>query len=486
MGVLSNLEPKSVFSFFETISKIPRGSGNEKAMSDYLVSFAKERGLSVFQDEANNVLICKEGTKGYEAASPVILQGHMDMVCEKNKETKHDFLQEPLKLRIDQDFIHAEGTTLGADNGIAVAYTLAVLDAKELSHPPIEAVFTTDEEVGMHGASCFDLSLLKGKTLLNLDTEEEGHFVISCCGGAKATLSLPADRKEAEKTKIPLTLQIKGLKGGHSGTDIHLQRPNANKLMGRILFAMKNVFQFDLVSLNGGMMDNAIARECEAVLMIEEKERKPLKEFLQKWQDTFIHEFRGSDTGILITAEVLQEKVFSVLSEVVKEQAIAVLMLIPNGVKTISIEMEGEKLVESSSNIGIVKTTEESILFTSAIRSSIASKKEAILETINQLAILTGGKVTVKGSYPAWEFRPDSPILKLCQKVYEEMYGENPIVESIHAGLECGVFSGKNKELDLISFGPNMYDAHTPDERLSISSTIRVWEFLKKVLEELK
>lgn len=482
----AELEPKQVFSFFKAISDIPRGSGNETEISNYLVDFAKERDLEYIQDHANNVLIRKKGTSGYENAAPIILQSHMDMVCEKNSGTKHDFLKEPLKLRIDHDFILAEGTTLGADNGIAVAYTLAVLDSDTIAHPPIEAVFTTDEEAGMTGATAFDISLLKGTTLLNMDTEEEGHFVVSCCGGVKATLVLPIERKKISEKKIALTLQIKGLKGGHSGSEIHLQRPNANKLMGRILDLLKNQLDFDLVSVNGGMMDNAIARECEAVILVFDGEVTKVEKFLSQIQEIFIHEYRGSDTGILVTAERLEETVFQCFTEEIKNKAIASLMLIPYGVRTVCIEMEGEKLVESSSNLGIVKTTEKELLFASAIRSSVASKKEAILEELQILAALAGGSIRLKGTYPAWEFKPNSPILELCIKTYEKITGEKPFVESIHAGLECGVFSGKREGMDLISFGPNMFDVHTPDERLSISSTARVWEFLKEILAQLK
>lgn len=486
MAVLENLEPKDVFTFFEEISNIPRGSGNEQQISNYIVSFAIERGLEYYQDNARNILVKKPGTHGYEASPAVILQSHIDMVCEKNSATIHDFLIDPLKLHIVEDFITAEGTTLGADNGIAAAYALALLDSENIPHPPLEAVFTTDEEVGMNGASAFDGSLLEGRRMLNMDTEEEGYFVVSCCGGIRATLHLAVERIESDINKIPIAIQIRGLKGGHSGTEIHLQRPNANKLMGRILLEIKNVCNYDLAAINGGLMDNAIARECEAVVLINPQEFSILEDCVKSLEKTFIHEYRGCDTGILLKTIQLKESVPKSMNKKTRDNIISALILIPYGVRTVSMEIEGAKLVESSSNIGIVKTNEEFVDFTSAIRSSVSSRKTIILQEIKLIAELIGAEVSLRGDYPAWEFKSDSPLLTIFQNTYQTLYSKKAEVQSIHAGLECGVFAGKIEGMDIISFGPDMFDVHTPDERLSISSTARVWEFLKEVLKQLK
>ncbi len=484
MSVLGQLELNSVFYFFEEISKIPRGSGNEKAISDYIMNFAKERGFFCRQDEANNVLVKKKGTKGYENAPTLIIQGHIDMVCEKNEGTKHDFLKDPLKLKIEGDFISAEGTTLGADNGIAVAYSLAILDAEDLEHPPIEVVFTTDEEVGMKGANAFDVSDIEGRLFLNMDTEEEGKLLVSCCGGKRATITLPLEREAAPAWGIPYLLKIRGLKGGHSGSDIHLQRANANKLMGRILFTIFSAYDVRVVAIDGGLMDNAISREGNAVILLKAEDVASIKEQLEELNHTFLHEYRNCDSAISLSLEPLQKKVLQVFTQDTAKKAVDILLLIPYGVKTMSMEMPG--LVESSSNIGIVKTNEENMTFHSAVRSSVASLKQAIYNEMESIAELTGAEISSSAEYPAWEFNPDSQLLKLFQDTYREIYGKDAEVEAIHAGLECGLFAEKIPGLDMISIGPDMFDVHTPDERLCISSTIRVWGFLKQVLRRIK
>lgn len=484
MTKLAGLAPERVFYFFEKISDIPRGSGNEKAVSDYVASFAKKKGLYCYQDKANNVLVKKPGTPGQDRAPAVILQGHLDMVCEKNSDTEHDFLTEPLKLVVDGDFVRAEGTTLGADNGIAVAYMLALLDADDISHPPLEAVFTTGEEIGMEGAKEFDASLLSGKLFLNIDTEEEGHLVASCCGGMRVTLHLPIVRIDAPGSFLPIALKVSGLKGGHSGQDIHLQRPNANKLMGHLLYRFDNQFDCKLVHLSGGLMDNAIAREAEAVVLIKEHDKEAVQEFLCEMQDVYLHEFAGCDEGITLTMTLLDEKVEKVFDTRTAENTVFILQLLPNGVITKSIAMEG--LVESSSNIGVVRTTENEVEFTSAVRSSVESRKQDIIDQMAALNRLTGGTLTQRGGYPSWEFNPDSRLLALCKETYKELFDREPAVDAIHAGLECGLFSSKLPGCEMISFGPEMYGAHSPDERLSVSSTQRTWEYIKALLAKIK
>jgi dipeptidase D len=484
VAVLEELNPQKVFYFFEEISKIPRGSGNEKVVSDYILHYAQEKGFYCRQDEANNVFIKKPGTKGYEHSPAVILQGHIDMVCEKNMDTRHDFLTDGLELVIKDDFISANGTTLGADNGIAAAYMLAVLDSEDLEHPPIEAIFTTDEEVGMKGAHAFDPYDVTGKRLINMDTEEEGHFIVSCCGGKRATLSLPLEREDIPKDTRAYSIQIKGLKGGHSGADIHLQRANANKLMGRVLYHLIHQYPIRIASIDGGLMDNAISREAEAIIVCTDGEAMEIQKKLQEFEQVFRQEHRSNDGEITITCHTISEKVMKAFTPDVAKRAVDILMLIPYGVETMSMEMAG--LVESSSNIGIVKTEEDAIFFHNALRSNIESKKQFIYEKMLCIADLTGAEITSTAEYPAWEWRQESPLLELFRETYRKMYGKEAKVEAIHAGLECGLFKNKISDLDVISFGPDMFDVHTPDERLSISSTRRMWEFLKEVLRGMK
>jgi len=483
MNVLDHLGCDKVFYYFEAICDIPHGSFHEKALSDYIVAFAKERGLYCRQDARHNVVVKKPGTAGFEKSPALIIQGHIDMVCEKNADTEHDFLTEPLKLYIDGDDIKARGTTLGADNGIAVAYMLALLDADHIEHPPIECVFTVEEEIGMGGATDLDAFDLEGRRFLNMDTEEEGYLMVSCCGGRRMRMYLPAERVAAPADKKTFALRIRGLKGGHSGADIHLQRASANVLMGRLLLELREKIGYDLVKVNGGNMDNAICREAEAILMIDPAKEAETKELLSEVQKVFWDEYKDRESDILMTMEEAEGAV-KVLTAEVRDHIIALLKLLPYGVQTMDTNMEG--LVESSSNIGIVRTEEDHIFIDNAVRGSVESRKEAICKKIEVLGALCGAKVVGVNDYPGWVYNPDSELLKIFKEAWTEKFGVEPKVVAIHAGLECGLFAKKIPGLDLISLGPDMHDVHTPDERLSISSTIRVWEYLKDVLKKLK
>ncbi|MFV0313821.1 MAG: aminoacyl-histidine dipeptidase [Anaerotignum sp.] len=484
MRKLDGLGGEKVFYYFEEICNIPHGSEHEKALSDYIVGFAKDRGLYYRQDEHNNVIIKKNGAKGYEAVAPIIIQGHIDMVCEKNAGTELDFLTQPLDIFVKDDFIHANGTTLGADNGIAVAYMLALLDDTTLEHPPIEAIFTVEEEIGMGGARGFEPFDVEGKRFLNMDTEEEGVLLSGCSGGRRVRVYLPANRYETPRDRDAFQISIRGLKGGHSGADIHLQRANANCLLGRILYELNEKLDYSLASADGGNMDNAICREAEAVILFCRENEDMAREILADAEKKFKQEYNACESSITITMEDLQEKVFKVLADETKNKLIQTLMLLPYGVQSMSLEMSG--LVESSSNIGILKTTEEYIYFENAVRSSVESKKEFICEKIAAVASLCGARVQEVNDYPGWRFNPNSPMLEQFAKIYKEMYGKEATISAIHAGLECGLFSEKIPDLDMVSIGPEMYDVHTPDERLSISSTIRVWEYLKEALKQMK
>ena len=484
MKVLSRLGCDGVFDYFEAICNIPHGSFHEQAISDFIAAFAKERGLFCRQDEKKNVLIKKGGTKGYETSPALIMQGHIDMVCDKNEDTVHDFLTEPLKLYVDGDNIRARGTTLGADNGIAVAYMLALLDSDAIPHPPLECIFTVEEEIGMGGAAAFDVSDLEGRRFLNMDTEEEGYLMVSCCGGRRMRVYLPAKREQRKTGTALFSIHIRGLKGGHSGSDIHLQRANANVLLGRVLFALREQMEYALVRADGGHMDNAICREAEAVLAFPSAQLAMAQAIVREAESTFQKEYRGRESDILMTIEPTEEEAGEVLTEETTRALITMLRLLPYGVQTMDTHME--ELVESSTNIGILQTNEEHIFFDNAVRGSVESRKEDICERITILGSLCGAKVVGVNDYPGWQYNPDSEMLRIFKEAWIEKFGVMPKVVAIHAGLECGLFAKKIPGLDLISLGPDMRDVHTPDERLSISSTVRVWEYLKLVLTKLK
>lgn len=485
MGVLGHLQSDKVFYYFEEITKIPHGSGNEAALAQYIADFAKERNLEHSIDKAGNVVVKKPAFAGYENAPGVIFQGHIDMVCEKLGSVEHDFTKDPLQLEIDGDFIRAKGTTLGADNGIAVAYMLAMLDHKDLPSPAIEAIFTTEEETGMGGAVAFDASGLKGKYFINMDSEEEGKFLISCCGGRRVRVNLPIEREAKQADAVTYTLQIKGLKGGHSGSDIHLQRANSNKLMGRLLQELcdKDV-AYAISEINGGRMDNAICRETAAVLVLTEAEAQKAAKVIADMETLLKKEYRHTDADMIITWEKATDAGNEVFTEKVKQNCIAVLLLIPYGVQTMSLDIDG--LVESSSNIGVVETAEKAVYFDSAVRSAVASRKEVICNQIKAIADLAGATVESSNDYPGWVYDANSQLLKFLEDAYRATSGKEPELMALHAGVECGMFAEKMPGLDMVSLGPDMYDVHTPEERLSISSTERTWEFLKEALKRMK
>lgn len=480
MRALENCEPKRVFYYFEELCKIPHGSGNTKQISDYLVSFAKEHGLEYVQDEMNNVVIYKPATEGYEDAPAVILQGHMDMVCEKRPDVDHDFTKDPLNISVKDGYVTANGTTLGGDDGIAVAYGLALLESTELAHPALEVLITVDEEIGLLGAEGFDCSALKGKRLINLDSEAEGSLWISCAGGLSGISTIPVQRVEAEGQKA--AVKITGLMGGHSGAEIDKKRANANVLMGRFLYTLQKEAAYEIISLAGGQKDNAITREADAELLVEDV--NAVKACAEKVQKGFREEYAGTDEGITIEITDLGASSARVLHPTSREKVLFFLMEVPFGIQKMSGSIDG--LVETSTNIGIVKLGEDEFLGSSSIRSSVEAAGAALSDKICYLTEFLGGDYTVQGAYPAWEYRKDSPLRDQMVEVYEEMYGEKPNVVAIHAGLECGLFYKKIEGLDCVSLGPNMKDIHTSEEVLDIASTERVWKYLVKVLESLK
>lgn len=482
MGVCENLEPKRVFAYFEEICKIPHGSGTTKAISDYCVSFAKEHNLKWIQDESSNVIIFKDGSRGYETSDPVIIQGHMDMVCEKENHVEIDFEKDGLKLYVDGDFLKAEGTTLGGDDGIAVAYALAILEDDALSHPPLEVVLTVDEEIGLLGAEAIDLSMLKGKKLLNIDSDEEGIFLTSCAGGLRADCRMPVSRTEAEG--MGYEIQVTGLKGGHSGSEIHKERGNAVVILGRALYELRQSCSVSLETLSGGCKDNAIPREAAACILISEKDCGELAAQIDRLNKTLKQEYRSSDAGVEICFRELGPKKTGILTDASLIRILFMLRSMPWGVQNMSMEIEG--LVETSLNPGIMELTEEEFCLCFSVRSSVTSRKYELTERLAFLTEFLGGELEMHGDYPAWEYKPDSSVRELMAEVYRELFQEEPQLKAIHAGLECGILSGKIEDLDAISFGPNNFDIHTPEERLSISSTEKVWKLILEFLKRAK
>ena len=482
MAVLENCEPKRVFHYFEEICKIPHGSGNTRQISDYLVQFSKNHDLKYIQDEMNNVVIYKPGTAGYENAPTVIVQGHMDMVCEKRPDVDHDFRKDGLNLSVEGDYVSANGTTLGGDDGIAVAYGLALLESDTIAHPPLEVFITVDEEIGLLGAVGFDCSVLKGRRFINLDSEAEGSLWISCAGGLSGISHIPVTRLEAKGEK--LTVKISGLMGGHSGAEIDKNRANANSLLGKFLHGLDAKAGYELISVQGGQKDNAITRESIAELLTVKENVEAVKEYAASMQTAWREEYTGTDEGITVTVTEEGEQDAKVLHPTSKEKVVFFLVNVPYGVQKMSGTIKG--LVETSTNIGILKTSENEVLGSSSIRSSVETARDALSDKIEYLTEFLGGEYERQGVYPAWEYRKDSPLRDKMVEVYEEMYGQKPNVVAIHAGLECGLFYKKMEGLDCVSLGPDMKDIHTSEEVLSISSTERVWKYLVKVLGALK
>lgn len=474
---------KNIFKNFEKISKIPRCSGNEKAISDFLVQFADELDLEVIQEDSLNVVIKKPASKGYEDAKKVILQGHMDMVCTKVEDIDFDFINDPLELLREGDLIRANGTTLGADNGIAVAMIMSILEDDTLNHPEITALITTEEETGMDGVLNLDPKNISGDILINLDSEDEGVALSSCAGGVKNVVELPIEWKEAKSDKTPLNIAIKGLLGGHSGIEIDRNRANAIKLLGRLLEKLEKEVEIDISQVSGGEKMNAIAKMAEVTLLVKKEDEEKLRKIVKTQEEIFKNEFIISDPDIFIEINKTtnSEKVFS---KETKDSLISILRLIPNGVETMSASIEG--LVESSNNIGVLEIEDGKIIFSNAIRSSVKSLKDELNSRIEILCKLTGATMNLIADYPEWQYKVESPIRDLMSYVFKEKFDKELKVDAIHAGLECGFLKEKLGDIDMISIGPDIRDVHTPNENLSISSTERVYEFLAEVLSKIK
>lgn len=479
MQKYEDLEPKKVFYWFKQLNNIPRGSGNEKAVSDFLVDFAKQRGLEVHQDSLNNVIIKKDATKGYENSDAVILQGHMDMVCEKADGSNHDFTKDPITMHIKDGFVYADNTTLGADDGIAVAFCLAILDSDDVSHPKLEVLITTDEERGMDGANAVTAEHLSGTRLLNIDTEDEGDFIVSCSGGANAITTFKSEKSEGLSRAIEIS--ISGLNGGHSGLEIQKQNKNAIKVMARLLNKVALEMDFRLQEISGGSKHNAIAKNAHAVITVDDLEKA--MSILNEIGEYVRHEGRKTDPNFVLDIKETTVTDFSYSKET-SQSIVKFLYLLINDVISTSQDIEG--LVQTSSNVGIVEADDEKIKVTCSVRSSVESELHNMFDKIKSLAYLTHGTTVIEKEYPAWEFNTESELAKIAPSLYEEMTGKKANVTAIHAGLECGLLKGVLPNCDMISFGPDIFGAHTPLEHLKIDSTQRMYDFTLKLLEKLK
>lgn len=478
MGVLSNTKPENVFKFFEEICGIPHGSRNVEQISNYLVNFAKERGLSYRQDESYNVVIKKPATNG-STGKPVILQGHMDMVAVKTPDNTKDMEKEGLDLILDGDYVKADRTSLGGDDGIAVAYALAILDDDTIKHPAIEAIFTVDEEIGMLGAEAFDASDIEGRIMLNIDSEDEGIFLSSCAGGATASAKYPVSKENVSGKEV--SIKVDGVTSGHSGVDIIYQRANANNIAGKILFTMSQKYNFVIESINGGEKDNSIAPRCEVAVIVDSEDCDAFVNEANAYADQLKSEYSVTDKNMSINISEGVDCDKEAFDFATTNKVILALTHIPDGIIKMSNDIKG--LVQTSINLGVVTTKEDEVVMTYLLRSSVESEKEYLINRVTSIVTLLGGDYEITGRYPAWEYKKDSKLREIMTESYKKLYGSEPQIQAIHAGVECGMFADKLEGLDCVSFGPDIIDIHTFNEKLNIPSVQRTWNLLLDVLE---
>lgn len=498
MGLLEGYEPKEVWSFFEEFSQIPHGSGNTKEISDYMAKFAKDRGLKYRQDEVGNVVIFKDATDGYENSDPVILQGHIDMVAVKDDDVDKDLEKDHIDLEIvhaddtsdpeglrgefeHDEWVTAKGTTLGGDDGMAVAYMLAILDSDEIKHPPLECVFTIDEEVGMIGATKLDASDLKGKILLNADSQHEGKFVVGCAGGVIVEASLPINKEPI--TPYVIEFRIDGLTGGHSGTAIDQYRMNGLVAMGRILLKCFQSVGMRIITVDGGVADNAIPTEAEAAVVVLEENKEETVKIIKETFEEIKAEFKNTDPDANLTINEVGEQDVRALGDGSTLATIIALSNMPNGIQRVDSEINS---VETSLNLGVVRTEDDRVTFKFLVRSTKETAKWNVVEQIRALTEIFGGEIQTYGGYKGWEPIENSKITKVMSDNFKSLFGKEVKVGTVHAGLECGIFCDKIEGLDAISFGPQVDDIHTTEEKASILSAKRCWDLILKTLEDLK
>lgn len=477
-----DLKPSLIWKHFEQILKIPHCSGNETALGDYIISQAELSNLAWKRDDVGNVVVTKNASSGLENAPGVILQGHIDMVCEKNSDVEHDFSKDAIQTEWKGEWISAKGTTLGSDNGIGVAAALALMEDDSAVHGPLEFLFTVDEETGLTGAREISPDFLKGKILLNLDSEDEGAFTIGCAGGADSEILLPLERKEGTSGE-PFRLKLYGFRGGHSGIDINQGRGNAIKLLARMLWQANKKSSFELVSVEGGNKRNAIPREAWADLCIDPSHKDALDTLFKESFDNIYNEFKAVEKEAKFTFERLEENKNAPLTENSQKVLIDFLVTLPHGVISMHPEIEG--LVETSTNLAIVHTHPDQVQVISSSRSSVASGLEATRNTIAALCELAGADLAQPEGYPGWTPNLQSEILQICKDIYSDQFQKDPKVEAIHAGLECGIIGEKFPGMDMISFGPTIEHPHSPEERVHVGSVEKFWDFLTAVLAKL-
>jgi len=482
MSIIENLEPKLVWKHFDEIRKIPRCSKHEEKIREYIINFAKKNNLKIKTDKPGNVVILKTASKGMESKPTVILQGHMDMVCEKNSDLKFDFTKDPIQLKLKGDILTADGTTLGADNGIGLAISLAILEDKTLKHGPIEALYTVDEETGLTGAFAIESNMLTGKILLNLDSEDFGIVTVGCAGGGGSNIELPLKTQKVNGNMQILTVKVSGLRGGHSGVDIHEQRGNAIKLLSRMLWKAQGNSKFYISEIKGGDKHNAIPREAYAKIAIDKSEKDRFVSTLKTEEKSIIGEIKPIDPNFKLEVKD-NEKIQAILTSDSQSRVLDLLHGLPHGVDKMSYDIP--HLVETSTNLATVAFNEHNVIMHLSTRSSIKTALQDLRDRINAVAKLSGAKVTEETPYPGWKPNLDSKILKLSKKIFKDMYGNEPKVEAIHAGLECGILGEKFPGMDMISIGPTIKYPHSPEERVHVSTVDKFYKYVLKILENV-
>ena len=481
-NVLGQLQPQIVWNYFEEICKYPRPSKKEEKIAEYVFSVGKKLGLQTEKDKFGNILIRKPATAGKENLKTVVLQSHIDMVCEKNRDVEHDFDNDPIEPYIDGDWVKAKGTTLGADNGIGAATALAVLESKDIEHGPIEALFTLDEETGLTGASSLKKGWLKADILINMDSEELGTLFIGCAGGKNTAAKFKAKMEKAQKNYSSFELKVDGLKGGHSGLEIHVGRGNAVKIVNRLIWEYSQDYIIRLASINGGNKHNAIPREAFAVVGVPKKDEKKLKKFVKKYNETVKAEFAAVEPDLSVSIEK-HEMPAKFMDEKTQRKLVNALYAVPHGVIKMSKDIQG--LVETSTNLAVVETSGKNVNIVTSQRSSVASENEDIVNMVTTVFMLAGAEISYGDGYPGWKPDVNSDILKVFKSTFTRMYGKEPEVTAIHAGLECGIIKEKYPEMDMISFGPTMFGVHSPDEKLQISTVPEFWKQLTNSLKNI-
>jgi dipeptidase D len=474
---------EQVIKYFEEISKIPRASGNEKGISDYLAQYAKTYVLEAAQDDVFNIIIKKPASPGYENAPTVVLQGHLDMVCVKSKDKVHDFNKDPITFKYIGDMIYADDTTLGADNGIAMAYVMAIIASKDIKHPALEILLTSSEENNMTGAEKVNLENLAGKILVNMDATDEGMLVVGCAGAVKTTTTIQADWQKPQNDWEPFIICVNGLLSGHSGEDINRGRGNAIKLLSRVLNKISQDTPLQIAQINGGVKSSLIPNEAEAVILLPVGRYPDLQKTIKDWDEIFKSELNATDPGVTVSVLRTDAAFDKVMSTEHTKKVLEALLTLPDGVQT--MDKSFANMVQSSTNLGVVSTTEKGVVIDTLIRSSVDSLKDYIKEQSYSVANLVGADFSEYAGFNAWKYNKNSRVLEACKKVYQAETGKEPEIKITHGGVECALFGERIKDLDMICFAPDIYECHTINEHVSKSSMIRTYDYLLKVLEAI-